>query len=59
MDESLLTRRSLLLGVVTTAMRQLHVPSVSIALIDGGRAAWAKTYGDASVRTLYQAASLS
>jgi CubicO group peptidase (beta-lactamase class C family) len=59
MDESLLTRRSLLLGGVTAAMRQLHVLSVSIALIDDGHTAWAKTYGDASVSTLYQAASLS
>jgi CubicO group peptidase (beta-lactamase class C family) len=59
MDESLLTRRSFLLGGITTAMRQMRVPSVSIALIHGGHIAWAKAYGDASIRTLYQAASLS
>jgi CubicO group peptidase (beta-lactamase class C family) len=41
------------------ALRALKVPSVSIALINGDRIAWAGAYGEASARTLYQAASLS
>ena len=32
---------------------------MSIALIDHGTLAWARAFGDASVRTLYQAASMS
>lgn len=41
------------------AMALLHIPSVSIALIDEGRIAFAKAYGDATPDTLYQAASIS
>jgi CubicO group peptidase (beta-lactamase class C family) len=42
------------------ALRLLNVPSVSLALIEGDRLAWALAYGpDATPRTLYQAASLS
>jgi CubicO group peptidase (beta-lactamase class C family) len=42
------------------ALALLNVPSVSIALIDEGRIAFARAYGkDASPATLYQAASLS
>jgi CubicO group peptidase (beta-lactamase class C family) len=55
----LLTRRALLLGGLTATMRRLHVPSVSIAMIAEGRLAWAEAYGNSSVRTCYQAASLS
>jgi len=48
-------------------MRHYHVPGVSIALIQGGRIAWAKGYGVVDVtskapvtpKTLFQAASLS
>lgn len=44
-----------------------HVPGVSIAVIDDGRIAWAKGYGEAdagtgvpvTARTLFQAASIS
>ena len=42
------------------AMQILDVPSVSIALIEGDRIAFARTYGeDSTPDTLYQAASLS
>jgi CubicO group peptidase (beta-lactamase class C family) len=42
------------------ALALLNVPSVSVALIDGGRVAFARAYGkDATPETLYQAASLS
>lgn len=41
------------------ALQRLHIPSVSIALIDGDRIARAAAYGDATPRTLYQAASMS
>jgi len=41
------------------ALALLNVPSVSVALIDGGRVAFARAYGkDATPETLYQAASL-
>jgi CubicO group peptidase (beta-lactamase class C family) len=48
-------------------MRDLHVPGVSIAVIDHGRIAWARAYGVADVdsgrpvtpATLFQAASIS
>ncbi|MGH6824404.1 serine hydrolase domain-containing protein [Methyloceanibacter sp.] len=42
------------------ALKLLHIPSASIALIDEGRIAFARAYGkDATPETLYQAASLS
>src|SRR5689334_10718160 len=41
------------------ALRRLNIPSVSIALIEGDKLIWAGAYGNASTRTLYQAASLS
>jgi CubicO group peptidase (beta-lactamase class C family) len=42
------------------AMRRLNIPSVSLAVIEEGRIAFAKAYGDnATPETLYQAASLS
>jgi CubicO group peptidase (beta-lactamase class C family) len=42
------------------ALALLNVPSVSVALIDEGRIAFARAYGkDATPDTLYQAASLS
>ena len=44
---------------LAAARRHLNIPSVSIALIDHGELAWARAFGDASVRTLYQAASMS
>ena len=48
-------------------MQHYQVPSVSIAVIDGGRIIWAKAYGNreikseskADVNTLYQTASIS
>ena len=42
-----------------SALQKLSIPSVSIALIDHDRLAWAKAFGTASTRTLYQAASMS
>jgi CubicO group peptidase (beta-lactamase class C family) len=45
---------------LSEALRALKIPSVSVALIERGELAWAHAYGDsASIRTLYQAASLS
>jgi CubicO group peptidase (beta-lactamase class C family) len=45
---------------LTDALRYLHIPSVSIALIDRGELVSARSFGDGvSGRTLYQAASLS
>jgi CubicO group peptidase (beta-lactamase class C family) len=44
---------------LATALAVLHGPSISVALIDGGGLAWARVWGDASVSTRYQAASLS
>lgn len=42
------------------AMALLNIPSVSVALIDQDRIAWARAYGqDATPETLFQAASLS
>jgi CubicO group peptidase (beta-lactamase class C family) len=42
------------------AMRALNIPSVSLALIDGDRIAFARAYGARTTpETLYQAASLS
>jgi CubicO group peptidase (beta-lactamase class C family) len=41
------------------AMETLRVPSVSVALIDGARLDWARAWGAATPRTLYQAASMS
>lgn len=48
-------------------MKYHHVPAVSVAVIDGGKIAWAKAYGLADVesntpateQTLFQAASIS
>ena len=44
---------------LSEALHKLNIPSVSIALIDHGELAWARAFGDASTRTLYQAASMS
>jgi len=42
------------------AMQALHVPSVSVAVIEKGRLGWARAFGTgATAGTLYQAASLS
>ena len=42
------------------AMAALNIPSVSLALIDGDRIAFAQAYGSSSTpETIYQAASLS
>ena len=41
------------------ALDALNIPSVSVALIDGGNLAWTHAWGAASELTLYQAASLS
>jgi len=50
-----------------TLMRKLHVPGVSIALVEGGRVSWVGAYGSANARTkrrvdtntLFEAASMS
>lgn len=41
------------------AMRTLYIPSVDVALIDGGELAWSHTFGTAPDNAIYQAASLS
>jgi CubicO group peptidase (beta-lactamase class C family) len=40
-------------------MKELHVPAVSVALIEDGRIAWAKAWGAADPETVFQAASIS
>jgi CubicO group peptidase (beta-lactamase class C family) len=40
-------------------MRFHHVPGVSVAVVRAGKIVWAKGYGDATVDTLFQAASIS
>ncbi|MCS7025349.1 MAG: beta-lactamase family protein [Bryobacteraceae bacterium] len=40
-------------------MQELHVPAVSVAVIDEGRIAWAKAWGAANTDTVFQAASIS
>jgi len=54
------------LSTINDEMRRLHVPGLSIAVIDGGRLAWAKGYGvtgpsgaPVTPETLFQAASIS
>jgi CubicO group peptidase (beta-lactamase class C family) len=44
---------------LSDALAALKIPSVSVALIDHGKLAWARAWGDASTHTIYQAASLS
>lgn len=45
---------------LAAAIRALNIPSVSVALIDGGTLDWARVFGrGATADTLYQAASLS
>jgi CubicO group peptidase (beta-lactamase class C family) len=44
---------------LSDALVALKIPSVSVALIDNGRLSWARAWGGASTRTLFQAASLS
>ena len=53
------------LSTLEGEMRRLHVPGLSIAVIDGGRLAWAKGYGvvgpgggPVTPETLFQAASV-
>ncbi|HYD51967.1 MAG TPA: serine hydrolase domain-containing protein [Gemmatimonadaceae bacterium] len=54
-------------ATIPQRLRDLGVPAVSIAVIDGGRIAWARAYGlrdvaagdSATTRTLFQAASIS
>ena len=47
-------------GSIDETLKLLNIPSVSIALIDEGRIAFARAYGkDVTPDTLYQAASLS
>lgn len=41
------------------ALAKLNIPSVSIAIIDHNHLVWAGAYGDATAKTLYQAASIS
>lgn len=40
-------------------MRELHVPAVSVAVIENGKIAWARAWGEANPETLFQAASIS
>lgn len=40
-------------------MKELNVPAVSVALIESGRIAWAKAWGEANPETIFQAASIS
>jgi len=54
------------LSTIENEMRRLHVPGLSIAVVDGGRLAWAKGYGvlgpsgaPVTPATLFQAASIS
>jgi CubicO group peptidase (beta-lactamase class C family) len=52
---------------IADRMRELKVPGVSVAVVDGGRVAWARAYGMADVAsgrratttTMFQAASMS
>lgn len=54
------------LSTLEGEMRRLHVPGLSIAVVDNGRLAWAKGYGvvgpgggPVTTETLFQAASIS
>jgi CubicO group peptidase (beta-lactamase class C family) len=40
-------------------MKFHHVPAVSVAVVHAGKIVWAKGYGDATVDTVFQAASIS
>ena len=44
---------------LTEALRFLHIPSVSVALIEDGKLSWSRTFGTTATDRLYQAASLS
>ena len=44
---------------LTEALRFLHIPSVSVALIEDGKLSWSRTFGTTATDKLYQAASLS
>ena len=44
---------------LAAAMDMLHVSAVDIALIERGRIAWSRHFGQAASNTIYQAASLS
>ena len=44
---------------LAAAMGTLHVGAVDIALIERGRIAWSRHFGQAASNTIYQAASLS
>ena len=44
---------------LAAAMDMLHVGAVDIALIERGRIAWSRHFGQAASNTIYQAASLS
>jgi CubicO group peptidase (beta-lactamase class C family) len=44
---------------LNAALAFLHIPSVEVALIDGGKISWSQTFGTAAADRLYQAASLS
>ncbi|MGZ8456825.1 MAG: serine hydrolase domain-containing protein [Gemmatirosa sp.] len=59
--------RPIVRTTIADRMRQLNVPAMSVAVVDGGRVAWARAYGLADVAsgrratpaTLFQAASMS
>lgn len=44
---------------VAAQMKELHVPAVSVAVIEDGRIVWAKAWGTANTETIFQAASIS
>ncbi len=44
---------------IADRMQFHHVPAVSVAVIQGGKIVWAKAYGDATIDTRFQAASIS
>ena len=44
---------------IAERMERLHVPQVSVAVLDEGRLVWARAHGGAGPETLFQAASLS
>jgi D-alanyl-D-alanine carboxypeptidase len=46
-------------GVVTRTMRRLGLPSVAVAIVQDGRIAYERAYGDASLSSRYEIGSLS
>jgi CubicO group peptidase (beta-lactamase class C family) len=47
-------------SLIAERMQTLHVPGVSVAVLDGGKLLWARGYGEGvNTETVFQAASLS